>query len=1453
VPSLSWPYLPSPDEDDPKRSSRIWANGFCPIFFTRVTEAVQAPPGTEGMPPDRHDRLDLVGSILGRWTGWSAAEDLQAARAILRVARLVCDSGRVATEAGLEGILGRPTAGQERDTLRSLASSPTAPPLAEACIICLLVWDPKEADPASDGPRGVTAQLHVQLIPGRGETYPAVDRHWYLSTDESFDRALSHALAAVDACCGLALPRTHDMRWRLAVDPSLRITTFPELNGPSMGLAFALCAARVLSKHSAKPYAGLDLVQVATSASLDADGGLVPVGELWAKLGARARQLADYGQLRLLLVADRQDGIPSEFRDKGGGPFDVARATSLVHGIEVLEENSRSRQSVTAAMRRRCEQLEVAVTGERRLMSEAYLVLPLFEKVTGTASGGEADGERDASEGGTGFLSARRMSQEDAGRVPPGASDPRYVRRSVRELLRQDGRSAPARVAVIAPPGSGKSSFLQHVVLENSTDSESPGTDGRRRIPVILALGNCRGEFRTWEGTPPRLTRIAELLAATYQDVEYPPEPERWRQWLADGDLLLCLDGLDEAEDCIEMVRTGLMECANQCPVVVTCRSAAFERHQHVFHGFRKCFLGDLSDDQVAQYVENFTVGSRKERFAQVVMECLRSSPQLESLTTNPLLLSMLCSVAEAGRAGPNRTVTVTSLLDETLDVLIRRTKPHAHSMTQRTLRLGPDMKRMVAERVALKLSTDKAGARQLAFDRRRLQSAFTESLRELGGVDPRSVGEVANNLIVDATRNWLLRHDGRLYRFAHPLIQDFLTASAIARIADEEGWQAELPVGALSGNVLGVLDRKAWDPGWADTFRFIAGLLEPGVAVELIGFLADRRRDDVYRHRLAMAVTCLGEMRNPPDGLADRLTVAAFSFLYRHWLAGAIPSGVPHIAPLVEHFSPILSTMARLNRPYHGLPLVSWLCRKMAEGREKHPTGNGDPITPAYALVLMGMSTLMRPEVMAAFAEAMAGEDDERAPPVWLVFHNAMLMNERHSTQVRRVITGVKSRIPVAISPQRREQVLRSLAEVETVAAAVGGRQQVDSQPPGGTSTESEFPQQQDSGPSVVDTSMRQIASLYDRGQDEFAYLRLGSDLCSIYRHLLCINPDAIGPVLTALRASPSGCLAGAWRDLVGACEEVGLTGKVVSGVLDLWEDGLDPEGKCVAAVACCVRDDTPEGALCSWAFEVAQPQACPELRDNSQRVLATLAASISETPRAWSWTLTALHSGDHGDRTTALRILADGQLSAAGRRDLIPAAMAEFRGGDTAAVPYAALALCRIGGVKTAEREVVPALLHRLPTKNRQEQILRMQVLHDVVSSFRVEPTVVVPPVCRVLKRKMDYTATFLGLQILLHYAGVPEVGSSVVKALGRGIRHGDAVSLAAQLRKLEPYRMCPVVRWGMVRALLSGVAGKDPRAKANGKALLAHLLKGHRLLGRGLRTRLVPLADLCAHQDV
>ncbi|MBT4817924.1 MAG: hypothetical protein HON70_19620 [Lentisphaerae bacterium] len=62
-----------------------------------------------------------------------------------------------------------------------------------------------------------------------------------------------------------------------------------------------------------------------------------------------------------------------------------------------------------------------------------------------------------------------------------------------------------------------------------------------------------------------------------------------------------------------------------------------------------------------------------------------------------------------------------------------------------------------------------------------------------------------------------------------------------------------------------------------------------------------------------------------------------------------------------------------------------------------------------------------------------------------------------------------------------------------------------------------------------------------------------------------------------------------------------------------------------------------------------------------------------------------------------------------------------------------------------------------------------------------------------------------------------------------------------------------MCPVVRWGMVRALLSGVAGKDPRAKANGKALLAHLLKGHRLLGRGLRTRLVPLADLCAHQDV
>jgi hypothetical protein len=55
------------------------------------------------------------------------------------------------------------------------------------------------------------------------------------------------------------------------------------------------------------------------------------------------------------------------------------------------------------------------------------------------------------------------------------------------------------------------------------------------------------------------------------------------------------------------------------------------------------------------------------------------------------------------------------------------------------------------------------------------------------------------------------------------------------------------------------LLDRKAWRPAWQEVIVLLGGLLAD--PAQLLRLLSDGRRDDVYRHRLAVAALCLTEV----------------------------------------------------------------------------------------------------------------------------------------------------------------------------------------------------------------------------------------------------------------------------------------------------------------------------------------------------------------------------------------------------------------------------------------------------------------------------------------------------------------------------------------------------------------------------------------------------------------
>src|SRR4051794_1797326 len=110
----------------------------------------------------------------------------------------------------------------------------------------------------------------------------------------------------------------------------------------------------------------------------------------------------------------------------------------------------------------------------------------------------------------------------------------------------------------------------------------------------------------------------------------------------------------------------------------------------------------------------------------------------------------------------------------------------------------------------------------------------------------------------------------------------------------------------------LDALDRLAWRD--ADETVRRAAALPPDDRRRLVERLADAEADDVFRHRLAVAVRCLGAS---PDGLRQEVGEEAALV----WWAFASTGGA-----LVPHLAVLLPLLAGWGVTVEGEPLSAWL-----------------------------------------------------------------------------------------------------------------------------------------------------------------------------------------------------------------------------------------------------------------------------------------------------------------------------------------------------------------------------------------------------------------------------------------------------------------------------------------------------------------------------------------------
>ncbi len=409
---------------------------------------------------------------------------------------------------------------------------------------------------------------------------------------------------------------------------------------------------------------------------------------------------------------------------------------------------------------------------------------------------------------GLGLINANRLNLERVYVDLSIDTDP-ALGRSLHDLLRRDFRDARpmwdflnqvrpgATLAVTGPPGSGKTTLIQHLLLVHARNhqgrfrarSRVPFFVEIRRLPALVGdkplakWGRSNALAARPKDLPTLAQTLVKLLPEQYRDFDAPVLG--WAErLLAQGRALLLFDGLDEVAD--EDVRRGLARWledelgparARRCPAIVTSRP----------QGYRTAPLSralvlavqPFTRAQVERFIDRWYLANeivssgnqdtpevqrRAREEGRKLLDRLQKMPQINDLTVNPLLLTMVCMVHRYHGSLPGSRA---QLYREICQVLLERWRQarDVHdglNAEQKLLVLRPLAAAMMAGK-----NKEIGRAKALAVMRPYLQQLDLSEVQREGFLER-----------LQADSGLLLERESDRWSFAHLSFQEFLTAA---------------------------------------------------------------------------------------------------------------------------------------------------------------------------------------------------------------------------------------------------------------------------------------------------------------------------------------------------------------------------------------------------------------------------------------------------------------------------------------------------------------------------------------------------------------------------------------------------------------------------------------------------------------------------------------------------
>ncbi|MGB8699796.1 MAG: NACHT domain-containing protein [Thermosynechococcaceae cyanobacterium] len=405
------------------------------------------------------------------------------------------------------------------------------------------------------------------------------------------------------------------------------------------------------------------------------------------------------------------------------------------------------------------------------------------------------------------FLDSQGIWQFDPNRMEKAYRDSQKRRFQSQQCKKRDGlqvANAQQYLMVLGQPGAGKSTFLRRIGLE-ALKGQS-GSYRHKCVPVFLELK----QFRTGE------VNLEQAIAHEFETCGFPDPIAAARKMLANGQLLILLDGLDEVPtQQLDIAIDQIQNFADQYKknrFIASCRTAAYQSR---FQKFVDVTMADFDDAQIQQFIHNW-FRTEKDREAKTAERCwdLLQEPShtaTKELAQTPLLLTLLCLVFDDSQNFPEKRA---ELYKQALDVLL--TKWAAEKRVQR----DPIYKELTLTLETIMLGEIAYGsfaADRLFFSRQEVVDQIRGFLANNLNTPRHLDGEVILQAI-QIQQGILVERANNVLSFSHLTFQEYLSAQYIA---DQD--RADNPL------IAQLLHQYLTEKRWREVWLLLSGLMRGG------------------------------------------------------------------------------------------------------------------------------------------------------------------------------------------------------------------------------------------------------------------------------------------------------------------------------------------------------------------------------------------------------------------------------------------------------------------------------------------------------------------------------------------------------------------------------------------------------------------------------------------------